>query len=155
LSRVLETIKKDVRQEYESLGAKKQKLGGFLHELIHLDEDEKLEFTENVEVAKRLMSEHPSENVLLKAALFEEPAENAGLIGLVRAEDFLNFAHIEVATPHGEVFTVPRTLVREFIGVSPQAASIVMPRSAESMGGNGLKGGGLAGNEEPEPILEV
>jgi hypothetical protein len=151
LHHVLDTIKKDVQKEFADLGGKKEKLGGFLHELVYLDSPEEVEKAKNIEVAKRLMAEHPMENVLLKVTLHDEPAPEAGLHALVRAEDFLNFENIEVTTPEGAVYTVPRGLVREFVGVAPQSASIEIPKSAEGMGGNGINGDVYEAGEAGSP----
>jgi len=151
LHHVLDTIKKDVQKEFADLGEKKEKLGGFLHELVYLDSPEEVEKAKNLEVAKRLMAGHPMENVLLKVTLHDEPVPDAGLHGLVRAEDFLNFENVELTTPEGAVYTIPRGLVREFVGVAPQSASIEIPKSAKGMGGNGINGDVYEAGEAGSP----
>jgi hypothetical protein len=141
LGKVLSEIKEGVNKEYAMLhekgGEAAQKLGGFMHELVYLDEDDAHLHGKNVEVAKRFVAQYPGENILLKAKLKDEPIDEAGTIGYVRAEDYLNFEDVEVAMPDGSVATIPRTSIVEFIGVSPHAAGISIPRTATSAGGLG------------------
>ena len=145
LKKVFDDIKSKVQEEYESLSEKKEKVGGFLHEVVHLDTPEAVERSKNTEIAQRLMSQHPMDNVLLRAELHDEPVADAGLVGMVRAEDFLNFEHVEVTTPDGKVYTIPRDVIKEFVGVAPQAADIVMPQTAVSDAGLGTSEGVIGG----------
>lgn len=141
LKKTFKEIKADVTTGYAELqekgGKAAKELGGFMHELIYLDEDESQLHGKNIEVARRMMAEHPDESILLKAQLFDEPADDAGMIGYVRAEDYLNFEEIEVAMPDGSTHTMPRRNVKEFIGVSPHAADINLPKTATTSGALG------------------
>lgn len=137
LGGILDRIKADVNREFASLREKKSKVGGLLHEMIYLETPEQVEQAKNVKIVQRLMRQHPAENVLVKVELYDEPEPDAGLSGLVRAEDFLNFEHFELSTPDGDVYTIPKASVREIVGVMPQSAPIVMPRSLTTAGGLG------------------
>lgn len=137
LGGVLDRIKADVSREFASLKEKKEKVGEFLHEAIYLDSSEHADHLENVKVVERLMGQHRGENLLIKVQLHDEPEPEAGLSGLVRAEDFLNFEHLELSTPDGDVYTIPRTSIREVVGVMPQSASIDMPKTLMTSGGFG------------------
>lgn len=150
LSNVLSSIKKDVTAEYEGMSGKKEKLGGFLHEMIYLESPEDVQLGKNREVVKRLMSQHPRENVLVKVELYDEPSPDAGVHGMVRAEDLQNFEHVEISTPEGDVYTVPVKDVKEIIGVAPQSASISLPRSAETLGTVGAP----VGFDAPVEVIE-
>jgi hypothetical protein len=100
------------------------------------------------------MAQHPDENVLLKARLHDEPVSEAGMVGHVRPEDFLNFDHIEIVMTDGSAYTIPRSMVREFIGVAQHAAPISIPTTATSYGGLGIAGTGVNGGEEDEAAAE-
>lgn len=141
LTKTFKEIKADVTKGYAELqekgGKAAKELGGFMHEMIYLDDDEAQLHGKNIEVARRLMAEHPDENILLKAQLFDEPADSAGLIGYVRAEDYLNFDEIEIAMPDGSTYTIPRRNIRDFIGISSHAAEINLPKTATTSGALG------------------
>jgi len=156
LGKVLDSIKADVDKEWKALPAQKEKLGEFLHEVVHLDEDAADAISKNVEVAQRLVAQHPDENILLKVITHEEVGDGAGVRGLVRAEDLISFEDVEIITPDGDVYVTPRVNVREIVGVSPQPAPISIPKTALSYGGLGADGTSVDGglNEEVEAESE-
>jgi hypothetical protein len=150
LNAVLAKAKEEVDKEWAALPGQKQKLGEFMHEVIHLDDGAAEKLSSNVEVAKRLIAQHPDENILLKVSLDEEPAEDAGTRGMVRAEDLVSFERVEVVMPDGAVYDLPRTSIREIVGVSHQSAPLDIPPSATSYGGLGTDKGmvGRAGGPD-------
>jgi hypothetical protein len=154
LHKTLEKIKAGLQEEWAKLPAEKKKAGEFLHEVLYLDDDEAAGVMKTVETAKRMIAAHPDENILLKVVLREEPAEEAGVTGMVRAEDLVSFEDVEVVNPDGDVHVTPRTNVQSIIGVSSQPATIAVPPTATSYGGFGKEMGDVDEAEEAQPKVQ-
>jgi hypothetical protein len=154
LHRTLDKIKADLQKEWAALPEQKKKAGEFLHEVLYLDADGAESVSKTVDTAKRMIAEHPDENILLKVVLHEEPAEEAGVTGMVRAEDLVSFEEVEVVNPEGDVHVTPRTNIQSIIGVSSQSATIAIPPTATSYGGYGKELGEVDEAEEAQPKVQ-
>jgi hypothetical protein len=154
LHRTLDKIKADLQKEWEALPEQKKKVGEFMHEVLYLDGDAAEQVSKTVETAKRMIAAHPDENILLKVVLHEEPAEEAGVTGMVRAEDLVSFEDVEVVNPDGDVHVTPRTNIQSIIGVSSQPAPIAIPPTATSYGGLGKELGDVDEAEEAQPSVQ-
>ena len=154
LHRTLDKIKADLQKEWEALPEQKKKVGEFLHEVLYLDDDAAEQVSKTVETAQRMIAAHPDENILLKVVLHEEPAEDAGVTGMVRAEDLVSFEDVEVVNPDGDVHVTPRTNIQSIIGVSSQPAPIAIPPTATSYGGLGKELGDVDEAEEAQPKVQ-
>jgi hypothetical protein len=137
MNTALQSIQSDLKEEFVKLKEEKEKLGGFMHEVIYLDDHEDID--RNRKAVSALMKKYPDENIMLNVTLHDVPDDSKPLHGTMRADDFMHSNEVAVAFPDGDVLMLNADRIRSIVSVVPHAAPLEMPKSSTGMGGFGIE----------------